>query len=179
MRVAVGDQVSAGQELLVIEAMKMQHVVRADRAGRVAALPVTAGAAVEVGAVLAVLARRPTPGGVIVSFTESAERQALRESVRQVARKFGVEYAVEHARRGQPMTELWQALGAAGFLGVNLPAEYGGGGAGIYELALVLEEVSAEGCAAHHDGGLPGHRGNRARQVRNAGAADAMAAGHR
>lgn len=80
-----------------------------------------------------------------MSFTESAERQALRESVRQVARKFGVEYAVEHARRGQPMTELWQALGAAGFLGVNLPAEYGGGGGGIYELSLVLEEISAEG----------------------------------
>jgi biotin carboxyl carrier protein len=56
VRVAVGDQVSAGQELMVIEAMKMQHVVRADRAGRVAALPVTGGAVVEVGAVLAVLA---------------------------------------------------------------------------------------------------------------------------
>jgi propionyl-CoA carboxylase alpha chain len=56
LRVAVGDEVSAGQELLVIEAMKMQHVVRADRAGRVSALPVQAGAAVEVGAVLAVLA---------------------------------------------------------------------------------------------------------------------------
>ena len=56
VRVAVGDQVSAGQELLVIEAMKMQHVVRADQSGRVAALPVTAGAVVEVGAVLAVLA---------------------------------------------------------------------------------------------------------------------------
>jgi len=55
VRVAVGDQVRAAQELLVIEAMKMQHIVRADRAGRVAALPVTAGAAVEVGAVLAVL----------------------------------------------------------------------------------------------------------------------------
>jgi alkylation response protein AidB-like acyl-CoA dehydrogenase len=80
-----------------------------------------------------------------VSFTESAERQALRESVRQVARKFGIGYAVTRARRGEPMTELWQALGAAGFLGVNLPVEYGGGGAGIYELALVLEEISTEG----------------------------------
>ena len=40
----------------MIEAMKMQHIVRAGRAGRVAALPVKAGAAVEVGAVLAVLA---------------------------------------------------------------------------------------------------------------------------
>jgi alkylation response protein AidB-like acyl-CoA dehydrogenase len=80
-----------------------------------------------------------------MSFTESAERQALRESVRQVARKFGVEYAIERSRRGEPMTELWRAMGAAGFLGVNLPEEYGGGGAGIYDLALVLEEVSAEG----------------------------------
>ena len=80
-----------------------------------------------------------------MSFVESAERQALRESVRGVARKFGIEYATERARRGEPLTELWQALGAAGFLGVNLPAAYGGGGAGIYELALVLEECSAEG----------------------------------
>jgi alkylation response protein AidB-like acyl-CoA dehydrogenase len=70
-----------------------------------------------------------------MSFTESAERRALRESVRQVA----------HARHGEPLTELWRELGAAGFLGVNLPAEYGGGGAGIYELAVVLEEVSAQG----------------------------------
>jgi propionyl-CoA carboxylase alpha chain len=56
LRVAVGDEVSAGQELLVIEAMKIQHVVRADRAGRVSALPVEVGAAVEVGGLLAVLA---------------------------------------------------------------------------------------------------------------------------
>jgi propionyl-CoA carboxylase alpha chain len=61
LRVAVGDEVSAGQELLVIEAMKMQHVVRADRAGRVAALPARVGAAVEVGAVLAVLEDFETP----------------------------------------------------------------------------------------------------------------------
>ena len=80
-----------------------------------------------------------------MSFIESPERQALRESVRQVARKFGIEYATERARHGKPLTELWQAMGAAGYLGVNLPEHYGGGGAGIYELALVLEEVSAEG----------------------------------
>ena len=80
-----------------------------------------------------------------MTFTESPERQALRESVRQVARKFGIEYATERARRREPLTELWQAMGAAGFLGVNLPEEYGGGGAGMYELAIAVEEVSAEG----------------------------------
>jgi len=55
LRVAVGDVVEAGQELLVIEAMKMQHVVRADRAGRVESLPVEAGGTVDVGVTLVVI----------------------------------------------------------------------------------------------------------------------------
>ena len=61
LRVAVGDEVSTAQELLVIEAMKIQHVVRADRAGRVEALPVHVGSTVEVGAVLAVLTGDGSP----------------------------------------------------------------------------------------------------------------------
>ena len=55
LHVAVGDEVEPGQELLVIEAMKMQHVVRADRAGRVEALHVKAGGTVDVGATLVVI----------------------------------------------------------------------------------------------------------------------------
>src|SRR5699024_3125542 len=49
------------------------------------------------------------------------------------------------ARAGEPLTELWNEAAALGFLGVNLPEEYGGGGAGIYELALVQEELAAQG----------------------------------
>jgi len=59
LHVAVGDEVEAGQELLTIEAMKMQHVVRADRAGRVESLPVPAGGTVDVGTVLVVFAEVP------------------------------------------------------------------------------------------------------------------------
>ena len=44
-------------------------------------------------------------------------------------------------------TELWSEAGKLGFIGVNLPEEYGGGGAGMYELSLVMEEMSAAGCA--------------------------------
>jgi propionyl-CoA carboxylase alpha chain len=55
LHVAVGSRVGEGQELLVLEAMKMQHVVRADRAGRVEHLPVPVGGTVELDAVLAVL----------------------------------------------------------------------------------------------------------------------------
>jgi propionyl-CoA carboxylase alpha chain len=57
--VAVGDEVGADQELLVIEAMKMRHVIRAGRPGLVEALPVRAGSTVEVDAILAVLTEVP------------------------------------------------------------------------------------------------------------------------
>jgi propionyl-CoA carboxylase alpha chain len=49
VNVAVGDVVEPGQELLVIEAMKMRHVIRADQAGRIESLAVTTGSTVEVG----------------------------------------------------------------------------------------------------------------------------------
>jgi alkylation response protein AidB-like acyl-CoA dehydrogenase len=81
-----------------------------------------------------------------MSFVESQERQALRSAVTQLVDRYGWQYADERARGGEPLTELWQEAGRAGFLGVNIPEEYGGGGAGIYELSLVLEELARGGC---------------------------------
>jgi propionyl-CoA carboxylase alpha chain len=52
---AVGDEVTAGQPLMWLEAMKMEHVIAAPAAGIVAELPVAAGQQVEVGSVLAVV----------------------------------------------------------------------------------------------------------------------------
>jgi propionyl-CoA carboxylase alpha chain len=53
--VAMGEQVAAGQPLLWLEAMKMEHVISAPAAGIVIELPVAAGQQVEVGSVLAVV----------------------------------------------------------------------------------------------------------------------------
>ena len=50
--VAPGDQVQAGQGVVVMEAMKMENELRASAAGTVRAVRVTAGTAVEKGAVL-------------------------------------------------------------------------------------------------------------------------------
>ena len=47
-----GDQVKIGDPLVIIEAMKMEHIVRAKRAGYVAACSVAIGAKVRVGALL-------------------------------------------------------------------------------------------------------------------------------
>jgi propionyl-CoA carboxylase alpha chain len=52
---AVGDQVRAGQPLLYLEAMKMEHAISAPAAGVVTELPAAAGQQVEVGSVLAVV----------------------------------------------------------------------------------------------------------------------------
>ncbi len=54
--VAVGDPVVAGDPLLVLEAMKMQHTIAAAIAGTVTELPVGTGQQVELGTVLAVVA---------------------------------------------------------------------------------------------------------------------------
>jgi len=53
--VGVGDEVAAGQQLLVLEAMKMQNELRTPREGRVERIPVAAGDNVEVGDLLMVI----------------------------------------------------------------------------------------------------------------------------
>ncbi|WP_093803532.1 acetyl-CoA carboxylase biotin carboxylase subunit [Streptomyces sp. Wb2n-11] len=58
VKVAVGDHVDAGQSLLVVEAMKMEHVISAPHAGTVTELDVTPGSTVAMDQVLAVVVPR-------------------------------------------------------------------------------------------------------------------------
>jgi biotin carboxyl carrier protein len=53
--VAVGDRVASGQRLAVIEAMKMEHTLRAPFAGTVMQVPVGAGQQVVEGAEIMVI----------------------------------------------------------------------------------------------------------------------------
>ncbi|MFF3286786.1 acyl-CoA dehydrogenase family protein [Streptomyces sp. NPDC003023] len=74
------------------------------------------------------------------AFAQSAEHRALREAVAAFARGRGG--AGPDPRSSK---ELWAEAGRLGYLGVNLPEEYGGGGCGITELSLVMEELGAAG----------------------------------
>ncbi|MFG2791524.1 acyl-CoA dehydrogenase family protein [Streptomyces sp. NPDC048419] len=68
---------------------------------------------------------------------ETAEHKALRAAVAALGKRHG---------RGYDREALWAEAAKLGYLGVNLPEEYGGGGGGIAELSIVLEELGASGC---------------------------------
>lgn len=80
-----------------------------------------------------------------MNFEEPQERTDLRKAVSELGRSFGHEYYTRKARAGKHTTELWEQAGQLGYLGVAVPPEYGGGGAGIGELAAVCEEFCAAG----------------------------------
>ncbi|MEV6754900.1 acyl-CoA dehydrogenase family protein [Streptomyces sp. NPDC051214] len=77
---------------------------------------------------------------------ETEEHQALRAAVAALGKRYGRDYMSRIvAGEGHP-DELWADAAKLGYLGVNLPEEYGGGGGGIAELSIVLEELGAAGC---------------------------------
>ncbi|HEX3604855.1 MAG TPA: acyl-CoA dehydrogenase family protein [Candidatus Dormibacteraeota bacterium] len=81
-----------------------------------------------------------------MDFHESDEQIMLRQSAAGIASRFGHDWFVRKARANERSDELWQALAQQGFIGVNTPEAYGGGGMGIGELSIVCEEMAAAGC---------------------------------
>src|SRR3954454_18521565 len=81
-----------------------------------------------------------------MDFAETEEQALLRRSVADVAGRYGHRYYVAKAKAEEKTSELWDEVGRLGYLGVNVPESYGGGGRGITELAIVCEELAAAGC---------------------------------
>ncbi|MEU8648608.1 acyl-CoA dehydrogenase family protein [Streptomyces sp. NPDC048737] len=71
----------------------------------------------------------------MTTLIESDEHKALRAAVSDFARH----------RQASDNGTLWREAAKLGYIGVNLPEEYGGGGGGITELSLVSEELGAAG----------------------------------
>ena len=70
----------------------------------------------------------------------------LRDSVAKLVGSFGRSYFQDVVKRNVKPVELWNAMGEAGFLGVHISEEYGGGGSGLADYNVIVEEAAAQGC---------------------------------
>jgi alkylation response protein AidB-like acyl-CoA dehydrogenase len=87
-----------------------------------------------------------------MDFSLSPEQQDVRDSVAKLCAQFPDEYWRDlDVRRAYP-EEFVDALTKAGWLGLMIPEEHGGGGGTLTDAALVLETINRSGCtgiAAH------------------------------
>jgi alkylation response protein AidB-like acyl-CoA dehydrogenase len=84
-------------------------------------------------------------GTPTLSLIPTDEELAIREAVRGIVEGLGPGYPRRCYEADEPPTELWQALGEQGFVGINIPEEWGGGGMGMSGLRVVGEELARAG----------------------------------
>jgi acyl-CoA dehydrogenase len=82
-----------------------------------------------------------------MDFAVDEDHEAIREGVRRVCRDFPDAYWREKDAAHEFPWDFYEAMAAGGWIGIALPEEYGGGGRGITEASIVLEEVAASGAA--------------------------------
>lgn len=77
-----------------------------------------------------------------MDFTLSQEQQRIKETAARIAREVIAPRAAASDREGTYPEDYMAAFREAGLLGLGIPREYGGGGAGTFGLALAVEEVA-------------------------------------
>lgn len=84
-----------------------------------------------------------------MDFTLSDDQLVIRDAVREVCARFPGEYWRELESSGAYPKEFVSTLTRLGWLSILVPEEYGGGGLGITEAAIVLEEIHRSGANAN------------------------------
>ncbi|MEX2293453.1 MAG: acyl-CoA dehydrogenase family protein [Acidimicrobiales bacterium] len=82
-----------------------------------------------------------------MEFAEDETHLALRDGVRRACTPFDDAYWRDLDARHEFPWAFYEAMANGGWIGVALPEAYGGGGLGITEASIVLEEVAASGAA--------------------------------
>ena len=69
----------------------------------------------------------------------------IREGIRSICKDFDDEYWAACDEEHRFPWDFYNAVARAGWVGIAIPEEYGGGGCGITEASILLEEVAASG----------------------------------
>lgn len=92
-----------------------------------------------------------------MDFAVDETHEAIRQAVRAMCAKFDDTYWMERDASHEFPWDFYEAVAGSGWLGLTIPEEYGGGGLGVAEAAIVEREISASGagmsgCSAVHIG---------------------------
>ena len=92
-----------------------------------------------------------------MDYSPNPLHEDIRKAVRTLCADFPDQYWMEHDRDHAFPWDFYQAVAGAGWLGITIPEQYGGGGLGVTEAAIVEQEIAASGagmngCSAVHIG---------------------------
>ena len=82
-----------------------------------------------------------------MDFTPDPDHEAIREGVRRVCADFDDAYWRRCDSKHEFPWDFYRAMADGGWIGLAIPTEHGGGGQGIVEASIVVEEVAASGAA--------------------------------
>ncbi len=80
-----------------------------------------------------------------MDFSVSEDHRAIRDGVAAVVQRFDDEYWLARDEDGEFPKDFHRAMAEAGWLGITMPAEYGGAGLGVSEAAIMMHEVASHG----------------------------------
>ncbi|HCB34142.1 MAG TPA: acyl-CoA dehydrogenase [Acidimicrobiaceae bacterium] len=82
-----------------------------------------------------------------MDFSPDDDHEDIREGVRRVCADFPDAYWRDRDENHEFPWDFYNAMAGGGWIGIAIPEDYGGGGRGITEASIVLEEVAASGAA--------------------------------
>jgi len=80
-----------------------------------------------------------------MNFDFTPDQELLRDAIARACAPFDADYWLARDREGGFPADFHRALADAGWLGIAMPAEFGGAGLGITEAALMMQTISATG----------------------------------
>src|SRR5688572_4952896 len=83
-----------------------------------------------------------------MDFAFTDEQKLVAETARRIGEQYGLAYWSEIDSAKRFPAEMWKAICEAGLAGIALPESHGGGGLGMLDLAIVIENVAAGGAGA-------------------------------
>jgi acyl-CoA dehydrogenase len=80
-----------------------------------------------------------------VDFDLTEDQQSIQAAVSELAARFDDEYWAERDRTHEFPWEFYKAFADAGWVGICVPEEFGGGGLGIFDASLMMQAIAASG----------------------------------